>query len=481
VKNNDDTAIDQYPIGTDKESPPYKFVSRRPSNTYTLRIEHIIHSMLVVDVSSSADKPLYLARNLSITEAEIKPSWSREFTVLGRNTLEQLNEIILHILGWDRNHLYEFRIADRLYAHMVFLEEDDLFVVAGDPIVSCDIRIRHLGLSIGDVFTYIFHFGNYHTFRLTLLDIRPPSTTEAVPALLSYQGKNIIQYPDIMSKVDAIAFGNKAPTIVAPEPARDRFRVRFITDADESVLREWRASNNKTHWQKAVTILENRSMSLENIAKKIERSEGNVKKWIQVFNRFGLEGLTKPDGHRGSVKLKGNEKRKASRELKTRRIIEIVHAKPSTYGINRSNWNRPSIVRAYEREHKETISIEHAGYLLRQSGFTIRKARKVLTSPDPNYREKVDLLLDTLQNLRSGELLFFVDELGPLRVKKYGGRALVRKYEALTYPQEQAHRGIIMMSGALSATTNQMTWLYGSAKDTSAMIDLMELLYNQYF
>jgi transposase len=222
-------------------------------------------------------------------------------------------------------------------------------------------------------------------------------------------------------------------------------------------------------------------MSLENIAKTIERSEGNLKKWIQVFNRFGLEGLTKPDGHRGSVKLKGNEKRKASRELKTRRIIEIVHAKPSTYGINRSNWNRPSIVRAYEREHKETISIEHAGYLLRQSGFTIRKARKVLTSPDPNYREKVDLLLDTLQNLRSGELLFFVDELGPLRVKKYGGRALVRKNEALTYPQEQAHRGIIMMSGALSATTNQMTWLYGSAKDTSAMIDLMELLYNQYF
>ena len=36
------------------------------------------------------------------------------------------------------------------------------------------------------------------------------------------------------------------------------------------------------------------------------------------------------------------------------------------------------------------------------------------------------------------------------------------------------------MYGALSATTNQVTWLYGDAKDTAAMIELVELLLNQY-
>src|SRR5262249_40881803 len=91
------------------------------------------------------------------------------------------------------------------------------------------------------------------------------------------------------------------------------------------------------------------------------------------------------------------------------------------------------------------------------------------------------LLLSTLHSLKPGELLFFVDELGPLRVKKYGGRALVQKTDVLTYQQEQKHRGVITMSGALNATTNQVTWIYGRAKDTGAMIDLMELLYNQYF
>ena len=331
------------------------------------------------------------------------------------------------------------------------------------------------------LFAYIYDFGDYHIFRVMVLDIRPAFTAQVVPALLSYRGKNIVQYPGFMGKAEARAFRNRAPTVVAPEPAHDRFRIRFIRESDGSVLREWRASNNKMRWQKAVTILESRNLSPANIAIKIERAEGNVEKWIKAFNRLGLEGLKKPDGRGGPLKSHERVRRAAVRDQKARRILEIVHAKPSAYGINRSNWNRPSIARAYEQEHNEPISVEYAGELLRQSGYGIRKARKVLTSPDPNYREKVDLLLTTLQNLKPGELFLFVDELGPLRVKKYGGSALVRKNEVLTYPQEQAHRGVIMMSGALSATTNQVTWVYGRAKDTTAMIDLMELLYNQDF
>ena len=126
---NDEKPTDQPSVGAGAKTSQHKRASRRPSNTYTLRIEHATHPTLEIDVSSAADNPTYLApTNFSITEADIQPNWSREFTVLGRHTLEQLNEIILHVLGWDGNHLYEFRIADRVYAHMVFLGEDDLFV-----------------------------------------------------------------------------------------------------------------------------------------------------------------------------------------------------------------------------------------------------------------------------------------------------------------------------------------------------------------
>jgi hypothetical protein len=130
-------------------------------------------------------------------------------------------------------------------------------------------------------------------------DIRPTRIAEIVPALLSFQGQNIIQHPGSMRQSEERLFRNRPPAAVPPQPARDRHRIRFIRDEDGSVLRKWRASNNKKHWQKAVAILESRNLSPRNIAAKIERSEKDVEKWIRAFNRFGLEGLKKPDGRRG--------------------------------------------------------------------------------------------------------------------------------------------------------------------------------------
>jgi hypothetical protein len=77
-------------------------------------------------------------------------------------------------------------------------------------------------------------------------------------------------------------------------------------------------------------------------------------------------------------------------------------------------------------------------------------------------------------------MFFFIDELGPLQVRKYGGRCYTPRGETPTYPQNQRSKGSITLYGALSATTNQVTWFYGETKDTAAMIDLVEILFNQY-
>jgi hypothetical protein len=120
-----------------------------------------------------------------------------------------------------------------------------------------------------------------------------------------------------------------------------------------------------------------------------------------------------------------------------------------------------------------------ARYLKNNSKFKIGKTRKVLTSPDPNYREKVELLLTTLRSLKPEEMLFFIDELGPLRVKKYGGRCYHKNGEIMTVPQIQISKGSVTLYGALSATTNQVTWNYGNTKNSTGMIDLVETLFNQ--
>lgn len=164
----------------------------------------------------------------------------------------------------------------------------------------------------------------------------------------------------------------------------------------------------------------------------------------------------------------------------TRAIIEILHNKPKVYGINRSNWTLRSLAEGFEKHYGQRISHTTVGRLLKEAKLSWKKSRKFLTSPDPNYREKVELLLKTLQSLKADEDLFFIDEMGPLQVKRYGGRSYVPQKVTPTHPQNQQSKGSITLYGALSATTNQVTWFYGKSKDSAGIIDLSEVLFNQY-
>lgn len=89
--------------------------------------------------------------------------------------------------------------------------------------------------------------------------------------------------------------------------------------------------------------------------------------------------------------------------------------------------------------------------------YNKESAKSFLTSPDLNYREKVDGLLRVLHSLCLDEMLFFIYEIGPMRVKKYGGRTYAEANDSPMYPQTQSEKGSISMAGALSATTNQVT------------------------
>ena len=259
------------------------------------------------------------------------------------------------------------------------------------------------------------------------------------------------------------------------EPLKNRWHIDFIADEDKKLLTEWRRSKDKNLWQKAVTVLENSNLSPEDIAKKVERPLSCIRQWIKAFNCGGIKALN--PARKPQVIA---AERRATLDQKRSRILEILHASPRFYGINRSSWNRRSIALAYRQQHNEAISKSTVGRFVKKSGYTMKKARKVLTSPDPEYREKVDLVLHTLQNLEPMDLFFFVDELGPMQVKKYGGRTFVPKNEPYTFPQQQKSRGVINMAGALNAVTNQVTWIYGRSKDATAMVDLIELLFNQH-
>lgn len=406
----------------------------------------------------------------------VRSNWYRDFEITDKTTLEQLAAIVLEILGWSEDHLYEFKIKNCCYVNFGNDDDyDDYIVDAKEPCVSCAIPMHLIDFHRGDSFEFMFDFCELHTFRLTVV-ARYPVTLKrsSLPRVLSWRGKNILQYPGVLSRQAARAVRSQQPTVGDPGRPKDRWRIRFVRQEDKRQLVEWRESNDKRLWQKAVTVLENLSLIPEEIAKKVELSVDDIRGWITTYNHQGLAGLNPPR------KKRSPGKKEAAVERKSKGVLGLIHSRPNAFGINRASWNRASLATAYKQCYGETISVATVGRIVKKAGYKIKKARRVLSSPDPEYREKVDLVLSTLRNLQPNELFFFIDELGPLRVKKYGGRGFVHENDAYTVPQEQPTKGSVTMSGALSATTNQVSWLYSSAKDTQAMIDLIEILFNQH-
>jgi transposase len=248
-----------------------------------------------------------------------------------------------------------------------------------------------------------------------------------------------------------------------------------IREEDEVELEKWRRSNNRTNWAMAVVVLaSNKGKGLTNLCSKIERSPRLVRRWLKAYKQRGLDGLRRSEEKRLSPEKASEMERKRDR------IIEVLHESPRLHGINRASWSLETLARAYERQCGDSIGRSTISEYVRAEGYAFRKARRVLTSPDPNFREKLQEIKEILFNLREDEKFFSVDEFGPFSVKMRGGRMLTRKGTTRVVPQRQQSRGCLILTGALELSTNQMTHFYSEKKNTEEMIKLLEILLCQY-
>jgi len=236
----------------------------------------------------------------------------------------------------------------------------------------------------------------------------------------------------------------------------------------------YRAKNGRLRERKkALTVLaRKRGISNAAISEILHSSRRTTRRY---FKRYSEAGLSVLFGSRTqqSAKPSGDTE-------KTRRILELLHQKPISFNINRTSWTQKALIQGYKARYNETVSRRTVRQLIKDAGYSWRKARRVLTSPDPDYQEKVELLGRTLLSLSASELFFFVDEWGPVQVRKRGGKAYSPKHAIPRIPQHQTSKGTVALVAALSATTNQMTWTFTISKDTRSMASLLEILHNQY-
>jgi transposase len=244
-----------------------------------------------------------------------------------------------------------------------------------------------------------------------------------------------------------------------------------VKAVDIPVLKRWRLSHDRRKWEVGIALL-NSSMGVSSfeIARKIERAHRTVEKWCLLYEHDGIESLPLRRSRKSS------EEALAKIKAKKDRLIKIIHENPKAYDINRASWSLKALADAYHKTHGERISASSISEYFILAGYKFKKAKKVLTSDDPTYRDKLAKITNALSQLAANEKFFSIDEFGPFSVKIRGGVALVPGDEVRTIPQRQKSKGSLICTAALELSKNQVTHFYSEKKNTGEMIKLIRRL-----
>ncbi|WP_234683000.1 IS630 family transposase [Bradyrhizobium monzae] len=194
----------------------------------------------------------------------------------------------------------------------------------------------------------------------------------------------------------------------------------------------------------------------------------------KYYNRYLASGLTSdllPRRRGPKHRVKSETEVIAARDA----VFKVLHSPPSDFGFNRSTWKRDELQQAL-RISGVLLSKRDIHSVIRAAGYRWLKAKQVLTSKDPEYRNKLDNVKSILRDLRGDEGFFSVDEFGPVAVLKRGGRSLVAPGVNVTVPQWQKSKGTLIITAALELSTNQVTHFYSEKKNTAEIIKLLDEL-----
>ena len=212
-----------------------------------------------------------------------------------------------------------------------------------------------------------------------------------------------------------------------------------------------------------------RGFSKSAIAEHLRLSRKTVTKRLLAYDSNGIDGLL---GRKPRL-LKEND------ESLTKALFSLLHEPPSLSGYNRTTWRMVDL-RETLTNRGHVVGCDIIRQMIKKAGFKWRSAKVVLTSTDPEYREKLEHVQSVLMNLSEDERFFSIDEYGPFAVKAKPGRVLAGPGENPSIPQWQKSKGWLIATAALELSRNQVTHFYSRAKNTAEMIKMVEKLLVEY-
>ena len=221
---------------------------------------------------------------------------------------------------------------------------------------------------------------------------------------------------------------------------------------------------------RALAVLANKEgFSVRQIAKHLAIAVHTVQGYLSDFQTGGADEL---------FRRKARQRKSDDQNLKNS-IFALFHEPPSVHDINRTAW-RMTDLQAILKKNGHLVSQGVIRTIIKKAGYRWKSARVVLTSTDPEYREKYQHIQDILTHLQDDERFFSIDEFGPFAIKKKAGRVLTEPGGHPSVPQWQKSKGWLILTAALELSRNQVTHFYSKAKNTGEMIRMADVLVKEY-
>jgi transposase len=247
--------------------------------------------------------------------------------------------------------------------------------------------------------------------------------------------------------------------------------VKYMDVDSIKILYNYILENSLRYRNRSVTIFSHINKIPKRIIAEILGIQRNtILSYVRQFESGGTEELF--DFSRKETKIYEEQEYRD-------KVFHILHSPPSCFDFNRTTWRMEDLHKTMAEEGL-SLSKPNIRKIIKKEGYRFIKAKKVLTSNDPLYREKLKEITAILSNLKLREKFFSIDEFGPLAIKIHGGRSWTPPGDNKIIPQWQKSKGSLIVTAALELSTNHVTHFYSPRKNTDEMIKLLEIILKQY-
>lgn len=162
--------------------------------------------------------------------------------------------------------------------------------------------------------------------------------------------------------------------------------VRKLSKTEKAKLEKLLKSTNTRLYKRArvIWLSSVQRIKAAEIAEIVDLHLINVRMWIKRFNRQGIASL-KPRFSPGRPK--------EIKPLQRKEIIRLLKTKPKAFGLAWSSWSLRGLCQiAVKTRVVKTISPEYMRRIIAEEGYSYKRSKRWITSPDPEYELKKTVL-----------------------------------------------------------------------------------------